>query len=127
MATRDVTVKQLPEISNMRQAHTFLREIYSAMESDRPRMVLDCSNLRLLNKPVLHLLLECLEEAMKRNGDVKLSALPPGGESILDRTGASRIFSIYGTTAEAVTSFRLLPSRTISTPAVPAGSKRKPG
>ena len=35
-------------------------------------MVLDCSNVRQLDRAGIQVLLRCLEEAMKRNGDVKL-------------------------------------------------------
>jgi anti-anti-sigma regulatory factor len=58
---------------------------------------------------VIHLLLHCLEEAMKRNGDVKLAALPPEGAEFLRITGVTRLFDIYETTAEAVNSFSHFP------------------
>ncbi|MEO6966313.1 MAG: STAS domain-containing protein [Acidobacteriaceae bacterium] len=106
---RIVAVNQLPEISNRKQGQLFLREVRNWMSVDRPRMVLDCSLLRQLDKSVIYLLLCCLEEAMKRNGDVKLAALPPGARTVLEDTGANRLFDIYDTTAEAVNSFHQLP------------------
>ena len=106
---RDVTVKQLPENLNVRQRWIFLREIESCMKTDRPRIVLDCSNVRHLNRAVVHLLLRCLEEAMKRNGDVKLAAIPREARATLELTGISRLFEIFDTTAHAVNSFHQLP------------------
>jgi anti-anti-sigma regulatory factor len=47
-----------------------------------------------------------LEEAIKRNGDVKLSAVPAEARSTLKLTGVDRIFEIFETNAEAVNSFR---------------------
>ncbi len=123
---RTVTVKQVPEDLDLKQERKFLREIENSMDGDRPRMVLDCSNVRQIDKPVIHLLLSCLAEAMKRNGDVRLAGLPPGAEAILAHAGAGRIFDIYDTTADAVNSFRHLPSGGVSQVAGPVHSNRKP-
>jgi len=90
----------------------FLREIEKCVERDRPRIVLDCSNLHQLDKSAARLLLRCLEETMKRNGDVKLAALPMGAETILERTGLGRIFEAYSTVAEAESSFHGFPKVT---------------
>ncbi len=109
-----VVVKHLPEILGVRRQRTVFREIQKSMNVDRPRMVLDCSNLRQWNRSAIRLLLCCLEEAMKRNGDVKLAGLPPGAAAILERSGVNRLFDIYETAAEAVNSFHRLPTGTIS-------------
>ena len=114
ISERAVAVKQLPEILSAKQARMFLREIQSSMNMDRPRLVLDCSNLRQLDKSAIHLLLCCLEEAMKHNGDVKLAALPPGAGAILESTGANRLFDIYDTTTDAVNSFHRLRADAVS-------------
>ena len=50
----------------------------------------------------MRLLLRCMEEAMKRNGDVTLTALPVGAANVLNRTGVSNLFDIFATNAEAV-------------------------
>lgn len=111
---RVVTVKQLPEILDVKQEQIFLREIQNLMNVERPCVVLDCSNVRQMDRSGIHLLLCCLEEAMKRNGDVKLAGLPLGAEVILEQTGARRLFDIYATPAEAVDSFRRLPIGVVS-------------
>lgn len=106
---RAVTVKQLPERLSVRQGRRFLREMVRCMNVDRPRIVLDCSNVRQMNRPFIHVLLCCLEEAMKRNGDVKLAAIPPGAGAILVLSGADRLFDIFDTAAEAESSFHQVP------------------
>lgn len=111
---RAVTVKQLPKILDAKQEQIFLREMQSLMNVERPCVVLDCSNVPQLDRSVVHLLLCCLEGAMKRNGDVKLAGLPVGAEIILEQTGARRLFDIYATTAEAVESFHRLPIGIVS-------------
>jgi len=62
-----------------------------------------------MDRRVIQLLLGCLEEAIKRNGDVKLSAVPKAAKAILEVTGVSRLFEVFDTNAEALISFQLLP------------------
>jgi anti-anti-sigma factor len=102
---RPVAVMQFPELSKKREVRNFAREVERCMDVTRPFVVLDCSNVRHLDKAVVHLLLGCLEEAMKRNGDVKLVGVPLTAEAVLGSTGANRLFEIFDTTADAVNSF----------------------
>jgi anti-anti-sigma factor len=114
ISSRRVMVMRLPEAPGGKQGRLFLRDLQTRMDADRPRVVLDCSSVLHLDKAAVNLLFCCLEEAMKRNGDVKLAALPPGSENTLEITGASRIFEIYDTAAEAVDGFR--PCQTTARP-----------
>lgn len=75
------------------------------MDAERPHLVLDCSRLHQMSREVLHLLFSCLEEALKRNGDVRLAALRPEMKVALQLAGARRLFETYATTAEAVRSY----------------------
>jgi anti-anti-sigma factor len=119
---RTVTVKQVPEKLNIKQRWAFFREMEACMNLDRPRIVLDCSRLRSIDKTAIHLMLRCLEEAMKRNGDVKLASIPAGSKAILDLTGVSRLFEIFPTPAEAVKSFHQLPVNAALLASVPQSS-----
>jgi anti-sigma B factor antagonist len=98
-------VKQLPEKLNAKQGRLFFGELESCMNVDRPCLVLDCSKLRQMDTSAVHLMLCCLEEALKRNGDVKLAAIPTGATSILELSGIDRLFEVYETTDDAVSSF----------------------
>jgi anti-anti-sigma regulatory factor len=69
-------------------------------------VVLDCSEIRQLDKPVIQLLLTCLEEAMKRNGDIKLAAMSREMRESLKQMGVSHLFEIFDTVVDAVISFR---------------------
>jgi anti-anti-sigma factor len=106
---RPVTVHQVPEQVTLEEERTFLRELEKYVEVDRPRLVLDCSRLRLMDDGAIHLLLSCLEEAMKRKGDVKLASLRPGADAMLRFSGADRLFEAYASTADAVRSYRERP------------------
>ncbi len=106
MATRRlVTIEQLPEITSEDQGRRFLGRIQDRMSDRRPGLVLDCSGLSQMDKPVLHLLLSCLEEAMKRNGDARLVAVSPSAQAMLKLIGADRLFQIFASNADAVNSF----------------------
>jgi len=102
---RSVTIEQLPEIASEDQGRYFLGRIQDRMSPTRPGLVLDCSGLIRFNKPALQLLLSCLEEAMKRNGDAKLAAVCPSAQVMLKSIGADRLFQIFPSSADAVDSF----------------------
>src|SRR5579862_8343490 len=102
---RLVTVEQLPEITSEAQGRRFLGRIQDRMSDRRPGLVLDCSGHSQMDKPVLHLLLSCLEEAMKRNGDARLVAVSPSAQAKLKLIGADRLFQIFASNADAVNSF----------------------
>jgi anti-anti-sigma regulatory factor len=122
--TRAVAVKQLPEILSARQARIFFSDLESHMNVDRPLIVLDCSKVHKMDRSAVHLLLCCLEEAMKRNGDVKLAALPHGSAEIVGLSRIDRLFEVFGTIAEAVNSFRRGPIDTASHASLTARSLR---
>jgi anti-anti-sigma factor len=112
MTERVVAVKRLPENLNVGQGG-FLREMESCLKADRPRVVLDCSKLQRLDSAGIKVLLRFLEEAMKRNGDVKLACVPSGAAAILGLTRVDRLFEIFDTTAGAVNSFHHFPKKRI--------------
>jgi anti-anti-sigma factor len=107
--SRTVMVEHLPEIRSMKQARRMLRNLTSAMGTECPRIVLDCTHVLQVDRPLLRLLVACLEEALKRSGDVKLAAVQPATRAILQLTGVERLFEIYKTSADAVSSFLRLP------------------
>jgi anti-anti-sigma factor len=104
---RLVAVKQLPEKLGDKRWRVFFREVESCLRADRPRMVLDCSKVKQLDSTGIQVLLRFLEEALKRNGDVKLAAIPPGAAATLELTRVDRLFEVFDSTADAVDSFQL--------------------
>ena len=63
-----------------------------------------------MDLPTVKLLLDCLEIAMKRNGDIKLAAMHAQPKAMLELTGVDRLFEFFDTTADAARSFRRLSS-----------------
>jgi anti-sigma B factor antagonist len=104
--TRAVKVRRLPSELDRNEERMFLRGIEECLTGRRPALVLDCGNVQGLGKQGLRVILRCLEEAMKRNGDVRLAAVPEDARAVLDESGVSRLFRLYRTSAEAIASFQ---------------------
>ena len=67
---KPVVVKRLPETVSEPQSRIFFRELEPILDSDRPRIVFDFTGVRTFDSAGVELLLRCMEEAMKRNGDL---------------------------------------------------------
>lgn len=104
--SRVVHVHQLPEQMTMATERRFLHELRKQIATERPCLVLDCSKVRNIDISAIRLLLSCLEEVMKRNGDVRLASLGLAAEATLQLSGLGRLFEVYATKADAVRSFQ---------------------
>src|SRR5260370_39648877 len=103
-ASRAVSVMQLPERLQDADVEVFLGELQPLLESDRPRIVLDCSQVRYVDSAGVEMLLRCLQKAMTRDGDLKLAAVSPASGVILEHMRVDRLFETFMTTEEAVRS-----------------------
>jgi anti-sigma B factor antagonist len=95
----------MPERMNLKEARSFHKEIESILNSDRPQVVFDMAQVRHIDAAGVDVLLQCMREAMKRDGDVKLAALSPQAAVVLELTRTGRLFEIYETSTQAVKSF----------------------
>src|SRR5689334_19449939 len=124
-STRAVVVKHLPERVNAKHAREFLREMHCVLTSDRPQMVFDLSHVHHLDAAGVDMLLHCMAEVMKRDGDLKLAALSPQAAVVLEMTRTDRLFEIYQTASDAVRSFRVfIPQVMTNQPFVAAADER---
>ena len=98
-------MKRMPERLNLRTARQFEREVQAFLTSDRPQVVFDLSQVRHLDAAGVDMLLRCMTQAMKRDGDLKLAAMSPHALTILELTRTDRLFEIYETSTDAVRSF----------------------
>ena len=112
---KPVVVKALPEVLDVAHSEVLLREFTTLFQSDHPRLVFDFSAVRYLDSGGVELLLRCMEEAMKRNGDLKLAAITPAVAVILEMTRVDRLFEIYDSCADAVESYHRFPVRAVTT------------
>lgn len=110
---RPVVVMQMPEQLNLGQIPNFVQELAPLLESHRPRIVLDCSQVRYIDGAGIEMLLQSLEEAMKRDGDLKLADISPESKVILELMRVDRVFEVFQTTEEAVRSFNAVPAEAV--------------
>lgn len=112
--SRPVVVMQLPELLNTENAQAFREEVQPLFDSHRPRIIFDCSMVRSIDGAGVEMMLHCLEEAMKRDGDVKLCALSAEAEVILELMRVGRVFEVFQTSEDAVRSFNAIPADAVT-------------
>jgi anti-sigma B factor antagonist len=108
-----VIVMELPEQLNHAQVKILLRELQPLLAADRPRLVLECSQVRHIDSAGIEMLLHCMQEAMKRDGDLKLAAVSPASGAFLELMRVDRLFEIFDTEKEAVKSFDVFQSHAV--------------
>jgi anti-sigma B factor antagonist len=116
--SRPVIVKRMPDRLNQKQARVFLHDIQPLLNTDRPQIVFDCSLIRQMDAAGVDMLLHCMAEVMKRDGELKLAAVSPQAAVVLELTRTDRLFEIFETSGDAVRSFyRFLPNAMTNQPA----------
>ena len=103
--SRPVIVKRMPERVNARTAREFLRDVQPFLSADRPQIVFDLSQVKQLDSSGVEMLLRCMSEAHKRDGDLKLAAPSAHASVVLELTRTERLFEIYDTSTDAARSF----------------------
>jgi anti-sigma B factor antagonist len=101
-----VVIMELPEQLKQAEVKTFMRELQPLLDSARPCIVLDCSKVQEIDSAGVEMLLECLEMAMKHDGDLKLAAVSPASAIILELMRVDRLFEVFDTPEEATRSFQ---------------------
>jgi anti-sigma B factor antagonist len=97
---------ELPETLNHVEGEKFVAELQPLLETHRPRIVLDCSQVQHMDSAGIETLLYCMQEAMKRDGDLKLAAVSPAAATIMELMRVDRLFEVFETAEEASRSFQ---------------------
>ena len=100
-----VIVMELPEKLKLAEVRTLMDDLRPVLETDRPRIVLDCSRVEHIDGAGVNMLLHFLQEAMKRDGDLKLAAVSPASAIVLEMMRVDRLFEVFETPEEAARSF----------------------
>ena len=103
--SRPVVVKRVPALLNTCKARQFHDEVRPLLRVDRPQIVFDLAAVRQIDAAGIDMLLQCMTEASRRDGDLKLANLSPHAAVILELTRTDRLFEIYETATDAVKSF----------------------
>ncbi len=96
---------RMSDRSRQREKMVLLQLEKRIQGSNRPRLVLDCSDVDQLSPSEIQLLLACLERVMKDNGDARLAAVSPAARQSLSCAGVDHLFRIFASRDEAVRSF----------------------
>lgn len=119
--SRPVIVKRVPSRLNLREARQFFKDVQPFIHSDRPQVVFDLSTVAQMDAAGVEMLLQCMRECMKRDGDLKLASLSPAAAVVLELTRTERLFEIYDNSTDAAKSFtHFLPNAMRQPPAQPA-------
>ena len=103
--SRPVVVKRMPERVNRQEAQRFFADVQPFVTADRPQLVFDLSLVKQLDAAGVEMLLRCVAEVMKRDGDLKLASPSRQASMVLELTRTDRLFEIYATSTEAARSF----------------------
>ena len=103
---RNVTVRRLPRKLDLLNSRMFFRELEPLLKADQPALVFDFCEVRRIDSAGVEMLLQCLDAVMKRDGDLKLAALPPEVAVVLELTRADRLFEVFATVENAVESYQ---------------------
>jgi anti-sigma B factor antagonist len=102
LAHRPVLVMEMPEQLSSVETRTLMQDIQPLLDSPEPRLVFDCSQVHHIDGAAVTMFLSCLELAMKRDGDLRLAALPKEVKAFEELRQA---FAAFTTCEEAVRSF----------------------
>lgn len=100
-----VVVKTLAERLDRNAVAAFRREMQEVLRRDRPRIVFDFGSVTHLDSSGIRFLLDCLSAIVRRDGELKLAALSPQAERILEITRVGRFFEVFPAAEDAVRSF----------------------
>jgi anti-anti-sigma factor len=88
-----------------KQANRFYNHAQQLLNCDRPQIIFDMSETESIDSRGVDVLLRCLREAMKCDGDVKLAGLTPPVSIVLELTRIGQLFEVYENATSAAKSF----------------------
>jgi anti-anti-sigma factor len=94
---------EMPEQLGALEASTLKQDLETLLTDEYPQIVFDCRQLRSVDSAGMEMMLQCFEEAIKRDGDLKLAAL---SNELRATQQFSRVFQAFATSDEAIRSFR---------------------
>jgi len=98
-------VLKFPERVSGTEARLFASRISSELKHDRPCVIADFSGVRQIDSQALDILLECLVEVTRRDGEFYLGAVSPEAATVLELTQMDTVFALLPEAVEASTNF----------------------
>lgn len=87
-------VVNLPEQVTAKQTRTLMRDLREQLNVDQPCVVLDLSEVRQMDTAGLDLLLECLQQTVRRDGTIRVRGISPEAATVLELTGVDQILGL---------------------------------
>lgn len=86
-----IVLVNLPQQVTAKQARSLIRDLRDQLNVDQPCVVLDLSDVKEMDTAGLDLLLECLNETVRRDGTIQVRGISPEAATILELTGMDEI------------------------------------
>ncbi len=102
----DVAVVKVGAESLDPGSSSLLKETAEAAMTERPRLVIDLSEVEFINSTGFSALLWCLRRAQELGGDVKLCGVKGDVRTLFQLIRMHRVFEIYESREAAVEAFR---------------------
>jgi anti-anti-sigma regulatory factor len=110
MEPRQVLTEHFPDCTSPGACRAFLRRLQSSLfNTYRPVVVLDMSYAPQMNAAGIDLLLCCITEVTRRDGELKLAAASAQAELILELTQLTGIVERFSTVEQARASLEFQP------------------
>lgn len=98
-----VVIKEFPRNRNFARRKSFLAEIRNVVRCTyRPQLVLNISESTEMAPDVIDLLLECVEQLERADGQVSVVTGSPQTAVILELTGLTSVLDTFSSVSEAV-------------------------
>jgi anti-anti-sigma factor len=98
-----IVVVNLPERVTAKQARTLRRDLRDQLNVDHPSVILDLSDVKEMDTAGMDLLLECMNQTVRRDGTIQLRGISPEAQTILELTGMDLILGLVpGGASESV-------------------------
>jgi anti-anti-sigma regulatory factor len=102
VTTSPVTVMLLPDFSDPAAYRGFLREVKAFVDGTRqPRLILDLSAVEQIKPETIELLLECVDQVERSDGEVSVAGVSDKTAVILELTQATSVLSVFPSILEA--------------------------
>jgi anti-anti-sigma regulatory factor len=99
---------EMPERLGAPEALMFKQDLEPLLACEHPHIVFDCCQVRSVDGAGVEMMFQCFEEAIKRDGALKLAGL---SKELSASQQLGRMFEAFATSDEAVRSFGPLPPR----------------
>jgi anti-sigma B factor antagonist len=99
---------QILRLAGQLDAHTFpkLQQELEGVDDAAPQVILDCSQLEYVSSAGLGVLKKMSRDFRAREGDLRLSSLPPKISNVVELLGFSQVIRVFEDLSGALDSFK---------------------